>query len=81
MSLSVFVIADILHLIKIIFLCDKLFMFKKRENKQKILMMIVATMSCISIGIYLGDNDGIETIIYIVSICIMLSVKVMFYGS
>ncbi|MBQ6815414.1 MAG: GHKL domain-containing protein [Lachnospiraceae bacterium] len=72
MSLSVFVIADILHLIKIIFLCDKLFMFKKRENKQKILMMIVATMSCISIGIYLGDNDGIETIIYIVSICIML---------
>lgn len=74
MSLSIYLIADLMHLVKIILLCNMIFMFKKRESKHKktVLIVIAIVMIGISLGIYLWNNDTIETIVYILAVCIML---------
>lgn len=74
MSLFIYVAIDIIHLIKIILLCDKFFMFEKRESKHKGFMLTVNAMImvAISVCIYLWDNDYVETVVYVMAICAML---------
>lgn len=74
MSLIIYVITDIIHIITIFFLCEMFFRFKRRENIYGKMMWLIIAMSMIgfSIGVYLWDNLIIETIVYAVAICIML---------
>lgn len=74
MSLSMYVMADILHIMKIVLLCELLFKFKKREEKNSKLIdfLIIVIMASLSVVIYLWNNDNVETIIYVVAISAML---------
>ena len=76
MSLAFYVVTDIIHLIKIILLCNMFFMFEKRYNNRKKIVVVfsvifTALSSCIT---YLCDNKVIGTIVYLLSIIIIMSV-------
>lgn len=74
MLLSINVLADIIHLLKIIVLCDMFFAFQRRQLKHNRLYVSVAIviMSVLSLLIHVFDNDEVETCIYIVTIVLML---------
>lgn len=74
MSLFVYVSADIIHLVKIVLLCDIFFEFQRREiwnNKLfwgciSFFLIILSTLICIY------DNESVETLAYIAAIIILL---------
>lgn len=74
MSLFVYVLADIIHLIKVFVLCDMFFSFSRRDigHKGLVLAMAGIAMSGVSAFIYLYNNDTIETIIYIVALVLLM---------
>lgn len=74
MMLFVHVLADIIHLVKIIVLCDMFFIFQRRKCKYKSMLFTMAglVMSAISIFIYLNNNHIFETVVYIVAIIAMI---------
>ncbi|MBE5878187.1 MAG: hypothetical protein E7290_15055 [Lachnospiraceae bacterium] len=76
MSLFVYVLADIIHLVKIIVLCDVLFEFQRREiwHNRVLFGCIGIIASILSITIYTYDNEAVETLGYIVAIIVLLSI-------
>lgn len=70
MPLFIHVLADIIHLLKVIVLCNVFFSLKKRESiyYKWILMSVVLVVTATSAFVYLYDNYIIETIIYIILI-------------
>lgn len=76
MSLFVYVLADIIHLVKIIVLCDVLFEFQRREiwHNRVLFGFIGIIASILSITIYTYDNEAVETLGYIVAIIVLLSI-------
>lgn len=74
MSLFVYVLADIIHLVKIIVLCDMFFEFRRKELSNNRLLLAIASlvMSLISIFIYAYDNHILETFVYIIAIVILI---------
>ena len=74
MSIYIYVITDIIHIIKIILICELFLNFKRREIKYKelIYLSIMLVLVGISSGIYLWDDDLFELVLYIVSISAMM---------
>lgn len=74
MSLFVYVLTDIVHLIKILVLCDMFFSLQRRDIEHKGIVLMVAgiIMSGTSAFIYYFNNDEIETVIYIVAIVFLI---------
>lgn len=74
MSFFVYVLADIIHLVKIIVLCDMFFEFRRKELSNNRLLLAIASlvMSLISIFIYAYDNHILETFVYIIAIVILI---------
>lgn len=66
MSLFIYVLADLIHLAKIIVLCDMCFVFLRRKFEHSRLLIGVAgiVMSGVSIFIDSYDNHLFETFIY-----------------
>ncbi len=83
MMIMINVISDIIHLIKMLFLCDVFFVFKKRTHKHANMVYVVVAivMGIISAWIYLFENDLVETVVYIVVIinilCILYDGKIL----
>ena len=67
MSLFIYVLADIIHLAKIMLLFDMLFGFRRREIRHKILSRgVIGLASCaLSTFIYMYDNEAVEILVYI----------------
>lgn len=76
MSLFLYVLADIIHLVKIILLCDVLFEFRRRKiwDNRVLFGCIGFIVSILSIIIYTYDNEAVEIIAYIVAIMVLLSI-------
>lgn len=76
MSLFLYVLADIIHLVKIILLCDGLFEFRRRKiwDNRVLFGCIGFIVSILSIIIYTYDNEAVEIIAYIVAIMVLLSI-------
>lgn len=74
MSLFIYVLADIIHLAKVLVLCNMFFSFCRRELEHKKIVWVAATtvMGGVSAFIYLYDNDDIEMFIYIVALVMLL---------
>lgn len=74
MSLFIFVLADLIHLIKIIVLCDVFFAFHRRKSDHKKLVLFICgvAMSGVSTFIYLFDKHLIETLVYIVALVTLI---------
>ena len=74
MSLFVCVLADIIHLVKTIILCDMFFEFRRRKFASKRLLLAVAglAMSLVSIVIYIFDNHIMETFLYVIAIVLLM---------
>lgn len=74
MLLSINVLADIIHLLKIVVLCDMFFAFPRRklEHNRIYLSVAIVIMSVLSLFIHIFDNDEIEACVYIVAIVLML---------
>ena len=74
MSLFVYVLADIIHLVKIIVLCDMFFLLHRRDIKHKgaLFAILGIVMSGVSVFIYKYDNDFIEFCIYVVALILMI---------
>lgn len=70
MSLLNAVLADMIHIVKIILIGDMFFMFRMRENKYKKnrIAIIMLAMFILSIGIYKSENIILNAVIYIVSV-------------
>ena len=82
MELFVHVMADIVHLVKIIVLCNMFFALKRREVKHSGLLMMLAgfIIMVTSAFIYIYNNDFLEIILYAVVIiglvCLLYSEKI-----
>lgn len=76
MSLFIYVLADIIHLAKVLVLCNMFFPFRRRELEHKKIVWVAATtvMGVVSAFIYLYDNDDIEMFIYVVALVMLLHV-------
>lgn len=76
MKLFVYLIADIVHLIKIIIICNMFFKLKKSDNNYNGRMLTVAAvvMLIVSVFTYLCDNKAIGILAYIVTIVVLLSI-------
>lgn len=74
MSLFIYVLADIMHLVKVLVLCDMFFLFCRREMKHKSILLVAASavMSGVSAFIYLYDNDDLEMFIYTIALVILV---------
>ena len=74
MLLIVNVLADIIHLLKIVVLCDMFFLFQRRKLEYKgiHLGISVLVVSVISLCIYIFDHDVIESIAYVIAIILVL---------
>lgn len=68
------VLADIIHLMKIVLLCDMFFLFERRKQQyNKIYMSVAVAIMCgVSSFIHIYNNDEMETCIYILAIILML---------
>lgn len=73
--LFICVLADIIHMVKILVTCNMFFSFRKREfrNYGCALMFAGAIMGVISAVIYIYDNHIIETILYVITIILLLA--------
>lgn len=74
MSLIVYLITDIIHVLNIVLLCDIFFRYKKRKLFYNKVSWIIAfiSMMMVSTSIFLWDNDIVETVVYVIAICILL---------
>ena len=72
--LFICVLADIIHMVKILLTCNVFFSFRKREFRRYgcALMMAGAIMGTMSAIIYIYDNHIIETILYVITIILLL---------
>lgn len=72
MSLFFCMLADILHLLKILMFCDMFFSFRKRQIEHKAIFWAAVgiIMSGVSAFIYLYDNDDLELGVYILTLVI-----------
>lgn len=70
MAISIFVLADIIHFITIIVLCDMFFLLQKREVKYRKWMLVFAgmIMAATSVYIFACRNYIFESILYVVVI-------------
>ena len=70
MELVFHVLADIVHLLKIVLLCNVFFALKKRKSIHYSWMLVTAglVMAAISVLVYSYDNYVIETFIYVLTI-------------
>lgn len=68
------VLADLIHLIKIVVLCDVFFEFHRRKIEYKKILLPIAliAMSGTSVFIHLYDNDLIETFVYIAALVLLI---------
>ena len=68
MSLFLYVLADVIHLFKILILCDMFFSFRRRKLEHKAISIVASVMviSGVSAFIYSYDNEAIEVGVYIV---------------
>ena len=74
MKLFIYVIADIIHLFKLMLLCDMLFRFEKRISKYKriMLLMIFAIVSMVSVATFQTHNAFIVMILSEFTIVMLL---------
>ncbi len=83
MSLFIHVLADIIHFISIIILCNVFFIFQKRQFKYYKLLLAASILgvSAISTFIYLCNNDIVESLVYIITmlliVCVVYKEKVV----
>lgn len=77
MSPFIYVLSDLIHLAKIIVLCDFVVGLRRRVFKQDKLIVVLSgiVMSAISIFVYLYNNHVLETIIYVVLIILLLQLR------
>lgn len=77
MSLFIYVLSDLIHLAKIIVLCDSIVGLRGRVFKRDklIVMMSGIAMSAISIFVYLDNNHVLETAVYVVLIILLLQLR------
>ncbi len=74
MNLLFCVLGDIVHLIKILVLCNVFFVFRKREFNHKRLVMagMGLIMSGASMVIYVCDEDILETFLYVFLVILLI---------
>lgn len=77
MSPFIYVLSDLIHLAKIIVLCDFVVGLRRRVLKQDKLMGALSgiAMSAISIFVYFYSDHVLETIIYVVLIILLLQLR------
>ncbi|MBE5886143.1 MAG: GHKL domain-containing protein [Lachnospiraceae bacterium] len=70
MALIIYVLADIIHLVKILVLCNMFFALQKREGLYNKWMIMLAgcVMAITSVFIFIHENYIIETLIYAIVI-------------
>ncbi len=76
MSMFIYVVTDIIHIIKIVLLCEMFFMFEKRANEyiKSAYAISLAIMSIISIGLYMSNDDAIRVVVYTISIIVLICI-------
>ena len=74
MSLFIHVLADVVHLVAIIILCNVFFCFKKRNEKYYKIFLAIAILgvSGISAFIYLCNNDILESLVYVAAMIFII---------
>jgi len=68
-----YIVADIIHIINMFLFCEIFFRYKKRKVAyNKLVWGIVALISaCVSLVIYLWNNDIVETAIYFMTVFVL----------
>lgn len=76
MLLTINVLADVIHLLKIVVLCDLFFLFQRRDPEHKGIYLGIASVvvSAISLCIHIFDYEVIELFVYIIAIILILYV-------
>ena len=68
---NVYVLTDVLHILKIIFLCDLVFELRKRSQKT-ILVIGIIMMSILGLLWSYNNNDAFVFISYVIALCIFI---------
>lgn len=71
MGTVIHVLTDILYLLKILLLCDLVFMFHKR-NKKCIIIFSTAIMLIVSLGLHIYDNAIVSFVTNTIALCIFI---------
>lgn len=86
MGAIIYILTDALHLLKIVLLCDLIFMFH-RKNKKSIVIFFTAVMLILSLVLYMYDDDIVTFISSTISLCLFICVihdekkyELIFYG-
>lgn len=76
MTCLIYVITDLIHIITIFLLCRLFFKFnlKGKYNNKIIWMIIMDLMVILSVMIYFYNNLILETIVYTITICVVLCI-------
>lgn len=74
MSLFTCILADVIHIVKVLVLCDMFFSFRRRDiwHNGVLLAAMGIVMSGVSAFIHLYDNDIIEMLIYVVAVTLLI---------
>lgn len=71
MEQIMYVLTDALHLLKIIILCDLIFMFRKRKRKY-VTVVSTAVMLILSLLLHIYNNDMISFVSFFITLCLYI---------
>ncbi len=71
MEQIMYVLTDALHLLKIIILCDLIFMFRKRKRKY-VTVVSTAVMLILSLLLHIYNNDMISFVSFLITLCLYI---------
>lgn len=74
MEIILYVLIDVLHLIKIFLFCDLIFMFHKRENSKLRYIVLLGCMIFLSVWFYLDTVNFFTFAINTIALCIVICV-------
>ena len=86
MGAIIYILTDALHLLKIVLLCDLIFMFH-RKNKKSIIIFSTVVMLMLSLMLYMYNDEKVAFILSVISLCLFICAihdekkyELFFYG-
>ena len=73
MGVAIFIFTDFVHLLKIMFLCDLIFMFQ-RKNKKSIIIFSIGAMLILSRLLYMCNHERTVFFLYAIALCLFICV-------
>lgn len=71
MGFILYLLTDSLHLLKIVLLCNFIFMFRRKKKKSTVIFTIIL-MFIMSLALYMCKNEMVMMAIYVIALCLFI---------